>query len=142
MTDKAVAIQRKAKEVFVAEKTDWSTFFGEVLGVNGIVHQMYPDPESRAEFEKTPAYAELQQMLKQLRERNGQRASTQDITRVITVRLPKALHEALKSEAFRRETSMNQLCISKLLLAIEEGATSDNEAELVDEEHSTEQPTE
>lgn len=42
-----------------------------------------------------------------------------DATRVITVRLPKSLHLALKAEAHDRHTSMNQLCIAKLLQAID-----------------------
>jgi hypothetical protein len=37
-------------------------------------------------------------------------------TRVITVRLPKSLHESLKIEAHARNTSLNQLCIAKLNL--------------------------
>ena len=36
-------------------------------------------------------------------------------TRVITVRIPQSLHEALRIEAFEHRTSMNKLCISKLL---------------------------
>ena len=32
-------------------------------------------------------------------------------TRVITVRLPKSLHESLRAEAHDRKTSMNKLCI-------------------------------
>jgi predicted HicB family RNase H-like nuclease len=42
-------------------------------------------------------------------------------TRVITVRLPKCLHEALRAEAHEHRTSMNKLCISKLLQFIDEG---------------------
>jgi predicted HicB family RNase H-like nuclease len=38
---------------------------------------------------------------------------------VITVRLPQSLHEALKDEAHAHRTSMNQLCISKLLQFID-----------------------
>ena len=34
--------------------------------------------------------------------------------RVITVRLPEEMHTALKGEAAARETSLNQLCVSKL----------------------------
>jgi hypothetical protein len=34
---------------------------------------------------------------------------------VITVRLPKSLHEFLQVEAHEKCTSMNQLCISKLV---------------------------
>jgi len=45
--------------------------------------------------------------------------SDMDATRVITVRLPKSLHLALKAEAHDRHTSMNQLCIAKLLQAID-----------------------
>jgi predicted HicB family RNase H-like nuclease len=37
----------------------------------------------------------------------------------ITVRLPKSLHESLRAEAHDRKTSMNQLCISKLLQVID-----------------------
>jgi hypothetical protein len=37
---------------------------------------------------------------------------------VITVRLPKSLHEALRHEAHNHKTSMNKLCISKLLQVI------------------------
>ena len=40
-------------------------------------------------------------------------------TRVITVRLPKSLHEALRVEAHEHQTSMNKLCISKLLQFID-----------------------
>ena len=41
-------------------------------------------------------------------------------TRVITVRLPKSMHEYLRTEAHDLRTSMNKLCISKLLQVIEE----------------------
>ncbi len=41
-------------------------------------------------------------------------------TRVITVRLPRSLHLALKDEAQARGTSMNQLCIVKLVQALDE----------------------
>jgi predicted HicB family RNase H-like nuclease len=39
---------------------------------------------------------------------------------VITVRLPKSLHESLRAEAHDRRTSMNKLCISKLLQVIDD----------------------
>ncbi|MEM1304746.1 MAG: hypothetical protein AAGG46_07605, partial [Planctomycetota bacterium] len=41
-------------------------------------------------------------------------------TRVITVRLPKSMHEYLRTEAHDLRTSMNKLCISKLLQVIEQ----------------------
>jgi predicted HicB family RNase H-like nuclease len=69
-------------------------------------------------FEKTGEYSEIQQMLAKLRERTAG-ADGREPTRVITVRLPKSLHETLKAEAHDRKTSMNQLCISKLLQVID-----------------------
>ena len=117
--EKLQAIQQRAVELFEKE-TDWATFFREVLGVNGIVHRTYPTPESLAEFEKTPEHQEIQQMLSKLREKNADVPADIEPTRVITVRLPKSLHESLRAEAHSRQTSMNQLCISKLLQIIEQ----------------------
>ena len=38
---------------------------------------------------------------------------------VITIRLPRCLHDALRVEAHEHRTSMNKLCISKLLQLID-----------------------
>jgi predicted HicB family RNase H-like nuclease len=112
------AIQRRAQELFEKE-ADWATFFREILGVNGIIHQMYPTPEALAEFERSPEYETIHQMLGQLRSRNSQASASEEPTRVITVRLPKSLHESLQQEAYTHHTSMNKLCITKLVRAIE-----------------------
>jgi predicted HicB family RNase H-like nuclease len=98
---------------------DWATFFREVLGVDGIVRQLYPTQEEFAQFEKTQEYADIQAMLVKLREKNLDKSPTSEPTRVITVRLPKSVQDALNREAVERETSVNQLCISKLVQYIE-----------------------
>ena len=110
--------QRIASEMF-QQQPDWLTFFREVLGVDGLIRKLFATPEELAAFEKTDEYSEIQQMLARLRETTARQADGQEPTRVITVRLPKSLHEALKTEAHDRKTSMNQLCISKLLHVIE-----------------------
>jgi len=110
--------QRVATEMF-SHQPDWITFFREVLGVDGLIRRLFPTPEELAAFEKTGEYAGIQQMLAKLRERTAAQADGKEPTRVITVRLPKSLHEALKTEAYDRKTSMNQLCISKLLQVID-----------------------
>ena len=97
---------------------DWVTFFREVLGLEGAARKTYPEASSLAEFEKTDEYGEIQQMMAKLRERNGP-GSTTEPTRVITVRLPQSLHEALRTEAHEKKTSMNKLCISKLLQTVD-----------------------
>jgi predicted HicB family RNase H-like nuclease len=111
------SLQRQITEAYKRHQ-DWINFFREVLGTDGIVRRMYPTAEELAEFEKTEEYAAIQQMLTKLRERSGD-SSQDEPTRVITVRLPKSLHESLKSEAHLHQTSMNQLCISKLLQLID-----------------------
>lgn len=112
---------RWANELF-ERSPDWVTFFREVLGLNGIIRQTYNTPDSLAKFEHSPEYAQIQQMLARLREQGGAAKSntTFEPTRVITVRLPKSLHESLRAEAHERRTSMNKLCISKLLQVIDD----------------------
>jgi predicted HicB family RNase H-like nuclease len=110
--------QRIAAEMF-SHQPDWVTFFREVLGVDGLVRRLFSKPEDLVAFEKTDEYAEIQQMLAKLREVTGSQADGKEPTRVITVRLPKSLHESLRAEAHDRKTSMNQLCISKLLQVID-----------------------
>ena len=55
-----------------------------------------------------------------LRERGNAPVDENEPTRVITVRLPKSLHESLRTEAHEKRTSMNKLCISKLLQMIDD----------------------
>lgn len=119
-SDKGQEVRSQASRLF-AQEPDWVTFFREVLGVSGIIRRNFSDAQALAEFEKTEDYCEIQQMLAKLRERGRTQATEQEPTRVITVRMPKSLHESLRVEAHERHTSMNKLCISKLLQMIDEG---------------------
>jgi len=133
----APANQKQYREVYeVANRLfqqdpDWVTFFREVLGIGGVVRQAFPKPEQMAAFEQTSEHDEIQQMLAKLRERSssaGVADGSKEPTRVITVRLPQSLHESLRHEAHERRTSMNKLCISKLLQIVdEEFITADSE---------------
>jgi predicted HicB family RNase H-like nuclease len=114
MDNKPQEVIRVAQSLF-HQNPDWVTFFREVLGLGGIVRQMYPTAEALTEFEKTTQYGEIQQMLAKLRVEGPPVPEDKEPTRVITVRLPKSLHEFLQVEAHEKCTSMNQLCISKLV---------------------------
>jgi predicted HicB family RNase H-like nuclease len=116
--DRKQTAQRIAAEMF-SHQPDWITFFREIMGVDGLVRRLFSTPEELAAFEKTEEYAEIQLMLNRLRERTAVTDNGKEPTRVITVRLPKSLHESLRAEAHDRKTSMNQLCISKLLMVID-----------------------
>lgn len=117
--DRKSAAQRIASEMFT-QQPDWVTFFREVLGVDGIIRKLFATPEEMAEFERSAEYVDIQQMLAKLREKSNGQIDDKEPTCVITVRLPKSLHASLKTEAHSRRTSMNQLCISKLLQVVDE----------------------
>jgi predicted HicB family RNase H-like nuclease len=125
--ERQLEAHRKAREIFETAP-DWVTFFREVLGVEGIVRRMYSTAEALAEFEKTPQYVEIQDMLAKLREKNPEKTPETEPIRVITVRLPKSVHEALYQEATDHNTSVNQLCISKLLQMIEDDRVPETHA--------------
>ena len=108
---------RAAGDVY-RQNPDWVTFFREVLGVDGVVRRTFPNQSDLVAFEQSPEFSEIQQMVAKLRERSKHQTESNEPTRVITVRLPKSLHESLRAEAHQKRTSMNQLCISKLLQII------------------------
>ena len=110
---------------------DWVTFFREIMGVNGLIRRSFDNTDSLTAFEKSEEYSSIQQMLVKLRGQNT--PTTEDgkeATRVITVRLPESLHESLRIEAHEHHTSMNKLCISKLLQLIEENMIPSGSAEM------------
>jgi hypothetical protein len=113
--EKEMDIRRVARAIY-SRGTDWVGFYREILGLRGLVRRLFPTQEELAEFEQTEAYKEIQEMLAKLRESGP---VLDEPVRVITVRLPKSLHESLRVEAHEHCTSMNKLCISKLLQFIE-----------------------
>jgi len=102
------------------QSPDWVTFFREVLGVEGIVRKAFPTFDELTAFEQSEQYEKIQKLLVKLREKRPSADTESEPTRVITVRLPKSMHESLRTEAHDLRTSMNKLCISKLLLVIDE----------------------
>ena len=118
--------QEKYQEVLEVAETlhrqspDWVTFFREVLGVEGTVRKAFPTFDELTAFEQSPQFDKIQKLLVRLREKRSSVDVETEPTRVITVRLPKSLHESLRAEAHERHTSMNKLCISKLLQVVDD----------------------
>jgi len=114
---------------YYRKNVSWVAFFREVLGIEGLIRKVFQDKQERAAFLKSDEYAEIQGMLEQLRARSDEPSEQEEPIRVITVRLPQSVHEALRSEASDHKTSMNKLCIAKLLHIIQdELATAAGEA--------------
>jgi predicted HicB family RNase H-like nuclease len=118
-TEKYQQILQTSKRLY-EQDPDWVTFFREVLGVDGMVRSSFSSLEELTAFEHSPEYEQIQKWLVKLREQRSSTDTESEPTRVITVRLPKSMHEYLRTEAHDLRTSMNKLCISKLLQVIEQ----------------------
>lgn len=100
-----------------ARRPDWVTFFRETLGVSGAARSVFPEQKDYSVFEQSTEFTEIQNLVASLRTKKPS-SGKNEATKVITVRLPESLHESLKAEAADHNTSMNKLCITKLLMAL------------------------
>lgn len=117
--EKRQAALEAAHELFL-NSPDWLTFFRRTLGIDGKIRMLFPTQEEFVAFERTEEYSQIQQMVTALRALKKNPALNAEPTRVITVRLPKSVHEALRAEANDHDISMNWLCIAKLLQAFQD----------------------
>ena len=122
--DQADAVLQVAERLH-AMAPEWVVFFREVLGVDGIVRRTFRDAEALARFECSPHHARIREMLDDLRNRQRDRPAEREAQRVVTVRMPRSLHETLKAEADQHRVSINTLCISKLLKILDENGRRD-----------------
>ena len=119
---------KRVSEDLLAQEPDWVTFYREILGLHGVARHAFPTREAFAAFEQSEDNKDILQMLAKLRRQGPVAMDENEPTRVITVRMPKSLHEALREEAHDHRTSMNKLCISKLLQFIDgESVPADTE---------------
>jgi hypothetical protein len=93
----------------------WVCFYRELLGGSGMIHRIFASNEDLGAFLRTEEYHQIQLMLTALRSRDLPENDPNDPQRMITVRLPKSLHEAMCEEAGRLNISVNRLCISRML---------------------------
>ena len=115
----AVAVLQVAERLHRIEP-EWVVFFREILGVDGVVRRTFHEAESLARFECSPEYVRIREMLDDLRNRQRDQPAERHKHRVITVRMPRTLHETLKAEAEQMRVSINTLCISKLMKLLDE----------------------
>jgi len=111
-------VLRLAQAAF-AQTGAWVVFYREMLGTDGIVRQLYPSSEEMRYFEGSSDFAELQEMVAAMRSQDASKGDATEPERMITIRLPKSLHDSLRIESEEMNLSINKLCISKLLQRIE-----------------------
>lgn len=106
---------RQLMEEAFAKTGKWVELFREMLGVNGVVRKLFPGDAERNEFEASETYAEIQEMIAACRGTDRSKPSASEPERMLTIRVPKSVHEVLIAESKAAELSINQFCISKLI---------------------------
>lgn len=119
LEQRAREVRRAAIEVF-SQTSCWVTFYRLILGADGAARQLHVTPAEYRYWEQTAEFREILEMVTALRSDDDQKSSSAEPLKMLTIRLPASLHESLRLEAEERETSINKLCLSKMLLAIDE----------------------
>ncbi len=117
LAKRPAAVLRIAVRQFPVSES-WVDFYRELLGVEGVVRRAFPTAEQMQFWEKSSEFAEVLEMLTALRSTEESKSGAVEPQRMITVRIPLSLHESLKKESEDHHTSINKLCISKLLSGI------------------------
>jgi predicted HicB family RNase H-like nuclease len=108
-----------AAELFGVAPT-WIAFFREIMGVEGVARTLFATNDSYREYEKSPEHLQVLEMLTTLRSRDLPENDPSEAQRMITVRIPKCMHDWICDEANRLEVSVNKLCISRLVQLLDE----------------------
>jgi hypothetical protein len=107
-------VREQAMRIFELTKNQhWSIFFRDVFGLNGLIHKSYPTREVRSDFMQSTEYWDIVCMLAGLWEEPGIQSGERRV--VITLRVPQSMHDLLKEEARELHTTINGLCIAKLI---------------------------
>ncbi len=123
--DSSLSAERKrrfvfdiATELFGVAPT-WTAFYRETLGGTGIARSLFNDADEAREYECSEEHFKVLEMLTVLRSRDLPENDPHEPQRMITVRIPKSLHDAICEEANELAVSVNKLCISRLLQKVD-----------------------
>jgi hypothetical protein len=99
---------------------DWIELHNALFGIGGKAGELFPTESERTAFAQTPECKQIFALMDQVpappvRELGELLATANG---AISVRLPRSLHAALLAEAKAEGVSLNQLCLSKLLLQL------------------------
>ncbi len=107
-----------ATELFGVAPT-WTAFYRETLGGGGVARALFVGADEAREYECSDEHSKVLEMLTILRSRDLPENDPHEQQRMITVRIPKSLHDAICDEANVLAVSVNKLCISKLLQKVD-----------------------
>lgn len=107
-----------ATELFGVAPT-WTAFYRETVGAAGVARALFPDIEEAHQYECSDEHSKVMEMLTVLRSRDLPENDPHEPQRMITVRIPKSLHDSICSEANELAVSVNKLCITRMLQKID-----------------------
>ncbi len=107
-----------ATELFGVAPT-WTAFYRETIGGGGVARALFVDSDEAREYECSDEHSKVLEMLTVLRSRDLPENDPHEQQRMITVRIPKSLHDAICDEANELSVSVNKLCISRLLQKVD-----------------------
>lgn len=111
-------VMRSAADLFGVAPT-WTAFYRAVLGGEGVLRKAITAGDESAQFECSDEHSKLLTMLTTLRSRDLPENDPFEPQRMITVRIPKSLHDAICDEANNLAVSVNKLCISRMLQRVD-----------------------
>ncbi|ETX06896.1 toxin-antitoxin system HicB family antitoxin [Candidatus Entotheonella palauensis] len=102
---------------------NWVEANNALFGPGGQITTLFPTREDRIAFSQTDAYKTISKRLESLpkpplQSETSPLRSPDDVNGAILLRLPKSLHAALFAEAEAEGVSLNQLCLSKLMIQL------------------------
>jgi hypothetical protein len=109
-----------ATELFGVAPT-WTAFYREVMGVGGVARSLFRDAEEMCAYECSDEHSKVLEMLTVLRSRDLPDCDPNEAQRMITVRIPKSLHDSICKEANDLQVSVNKLCITRLVQRVDRG---------------------
>ena len=118
MSQKSQLVFETATELFGVAPT-WTAFYRETLGGAGVVRSLFDDADEARDYECSDGHFKVLEMLTVLRSRDLPENDPHEPQRMITVRMPKSLHDAICEEANELAVSVNKLCISRLLQKVD-----------------------
>lgn len=107
-----------AVELFGVAPT-WTAFYRETLGGDGVSRALFMEVGEIREYECSDEHSKVLEMLTVLRSRDLPENDPHEPQRMITVRIPKSLHDSICDEANELAVSVNKLCISRLLQKVD-----------------------
>ncbi len=102
-----------ASELFGVAPT-WVAFFREVFARDGVIQALFAESDRKG-YESSAEHSQVLEMLTTLRSRDLPENDPSESQRMITVRIPKCVHDYICDEANALDVSVNKLCISRLL---------------------------